>query len=107
MKAARAGRGRKREGGGPLPVAAALQGLLHQLGITTKMQQYRVITSWESIVGERIARVAEARRIENGVLFVEVKTAPWRHELAMRKHEIMDKIHRATGKKLLKDIRFH
>ena len=81
--------------------------MLQHLGITRKLQQYGIITSWDSIVGEQIARVSVARRIENGVLFVDVKTASWRQELVMRKLEIMEKIHRAMGKKILKDIRFH
>ena len=91
----------------PQPISRVLQALLQHLGIARKLQQYGVLMSWESIVGEQIARVSVARKIENGILFVDVKTASWRHELAMRKPEIMEKIHRTTGKKILKDIRFH
>ena len=106
MKAGRAGRANQ-AGQRPQPVGNALQLLFRQLGVTRKIQHYTVVTSWESIVGEQIARVAKARKVDNGILFVDVANAPWRAELAMRKREIMEKIHRAIGKNILKDIRFH
>jgi predicted nucleic acid-binding Zn ribbon protein len=81
--------------------------LFQHLGISTRLQQYAVLTSWDSIVGEQIARVASARKIDNGILYVDVRSASWRHELTMRKQEILEKIHRSIGKKVLKDIRFH
>ena len=90
----------------PTPAAAAIGELVHRLGIGKTLSQYDVMTSWESIVGEQIARVAKAQRIENGVLFVGVTTAPWRAELSMKRIEIIDKINRALGKNIVKEIRF-
>jgi predicted nucleic acid-binding Zn ribbon protein len=103
---ARAGRVRKGSSG-PQPLGDAIQSVFRDLGMTRRMQLYEVLTSWDSIVGERIAKVATARKVENGILFVDVKTAPWRAELAMRKQDIMDKIRRKFGKNILRDIRFY
>jgi predicted nucleic acid-binding Zn ribbon protein len=91
----------------PVPLAAALQNLFRQLGMTKKLREFDVITSWEQIVGERIAKMTIPRKVSNGVLLVEVKTGSWRNELAMRKTEILEKVHRHAGRKILKDIRFH
>jgi len=84
-----------------------MQLFFQHLGIAKKVQQYSVINSWEAIVGEKIASVSTARKIENGILFVDVKTGAWRTELVMRKVEILERIHKMIGKKILKDIRFH
>jgi predicted nucleic acid-binding Zn ribbon protein len=65
-----------------------------------------VITFWAEMVGEQIARVTEAQRMENGVLFVSVSTAPWRAELSMKRMEIMKKINSTLGKNVVKEIRF-
>jgi predicted nucleic acid-binding Zn ribbon protein len=92
---------------GPQPIGAALQNLFRQLGITKKMQGYDVMTTWGEVVGEKIARVTAPRKVVNGVLFVEVTTGSWRTELSMRKLEILEKVHRRAGRKILKDIRFH
>lgn len=91
----------------PQAIGPALKGLFRQLGITKKLQGYDVITGWETIVGKKIASVTAPLRVSNGVLFVEVKTGAWRTELSMRKQEILERIHRHVGKKILRDIRFH
>jgi len=57
-------------------------------------------------VGDQIAKVTVAKRMENGVLFVEVANAPWRAELTMRRGEIARKINAAVGKNVVKEIRF-
>lgn len=90
----------------PEPFALALDKFVHQLGITKKMKQFSVITSWPAIVGEQIARVTQAERIENGILFVRTATAPWRNELTMRRMEIIEKVNTAAGSNVVKEIRF-
>ncbi len=84
----------------------ALDKFVHSLGITKKMKQFSVITSWAEIVGEQIARVTDADRMENGILFVKTSTAPWRNELTMRRMEIMEKVNAAAGSNVVKEIRF-
>jgi predicted nucleic acid-binding Zn ribbon protein len=90
----------------PLALNAALNDLVANLGIARKLREYNAITSWETIVGEQIARVSKAQRIDNGVLYVEVASAPWRAELSMRRREITEKINAAAGKRIVHDIRF-
>lgn len=87
-------------------VDAALGQLVQGLGIEKTLTQFNAVTSWPEIVGEQIARVTEARRMDNGVLFVSVATAPWRAELTMRRIEIVEKINTALGKKVVREIRF-
>lgn len=70
------------------------------------MKQFSILTSWGEIVGEQIARVAHAERIENGILFVKTATAPWRTELTMRRMEILEKVNAAAGSNIVKEIRF-
>ena len=97
----------KRKSASPSLLGDMIQKMFGQLGLTKRLQQYTVVTSWESIVGDRIARVTTPRKVQNGVLFVDVKTGPWRTELVMRKGEIMKKIRQSVGRSVLKDIRFY
>lgn len=105
-------RGRSNRGNGskprkhPEPVADAITGLFGNLGLGKRLKEFSVITSWPEIVGEQIARVTEAERLEAGVLFVKTATAPWRNELSMRRLEIADKVNRAAGERIVKEIRF-
>jgi predicted nucleic acid-binding Zn ribbon protein len=90
----------------PLAFNAALNEFAASVGITKKLREYSVLTSWETIVGEQIARVAKPQRIDNKILLVAVTSAPWRTELSMRRREIIEKINTAVGKRVVQDIRF-
>ena len=79
---------------------------MDQLGIGGRLRQYDVLTSWKSIVGDRIARVAVPEKVEKGILFVSVATGPWRAELTMKRMEIREKINAQMGSKVIKEIRF-
>jgi predicted nucleic acid-binding Zn ribbon protein len=100
-------RGRSgRSAKGPVPLGEALRRLTGSLGIATKLTEYQILAEWGEIVGERIAHVTTAERIERGILYVAVRSAPWRNELTMRRLEILDLLHRAGGRKVVKEIRF-
>jgi predicted nucleic acid-binding Zn ribbon protein len=87
-------------------VAAALREFAEGIGIGQTLRRYGVMTSWEEIVGEQIARVARPERIEKGILFVSVATAPWRAELSMRRTEILRKVNEHAGTDVIREIRF-
>jgi predicted nucleic acid-binding Zn ribbon protein len=87
-------------------MARALEQFAAALGIDSALRTYGVITGWDEVVGEQIARVARPQRIENGVLYVSVASAPWRAELTMKRAEIMQKLNEAAGSAVVKDIRF-
>ena len=106
MKTERAGRTRSSGKNQPKSVGAAIQELAKHLGMEKNLEEYQVITSWQDIVGEQIAKVTQAQRMENGVLFIGVSTAPWRAELSMKRMEIMQKINSLLGKSVVKEIRF-
>jgi predicted nucleic acid-binding Zn ribbon protein len=104
-----AGKSRRQGGrkqGKPVVVGDALRKLTGSLGITTRLSEYDVLTGWDRIVGEQIARVSTAERIEHGILYVGVRSAAWRNELTMRRQEILERIHRTTGRKVVREIRF-
>ena len=94
----------RRRKGHPEQVGEALGRLTRALGIGKALDDYGVLVG--SVVGERIAAVTAALRMENGVLFVSVTTAPWRAELSMQRHEIIRKINAAVGKDVVREIRF-
>ncbi len=106
MKTGRGGRRLPPGKNQPKPVGAAIQDLARHLGLEKNLDDFQAITSWPEVVGEQIAKVTQAQRMENGVLFVSVSTAPWRAELSMKRIEIMEKINAALGKNVVKEIRF-
>ena len=63
-----------------------------QDGVSEKLRSYQVVGDWENIVGELIGKNTELVRIENGTLYVKVKSGPWRNELIFMKPKILRKI---------------
>ena len=98
----RGGKARK----APKGVAQAIAEVTAALGIDEKLRRYAVITGWAETVGEQIAHVTHPQRLENGILHVSVTTAPWRAELSLKRLEIIEKLNRVAGSKVVKDIRF-
>jgi len=90
----------------PAPLGAAIGDLAKNLGIAGTLRQYDVLTRWPELVGEQVAKVSSPQRIDRGVLFVSVTTAPWRAELTLRRREILERIARAVGRGVVTDIRF-
>jgi len=80
--------------------------LFRDLGIDRAIQQNVAVNRWAEIVGERIAEVSEAERIEKGVLFVKVSSPVWRNELVFMKAGLIKNINETLGKNIVKDIKF-
>ena len=97
---------RRKRRGHPQPIGAALERLTKSLGIEKRLDEYGLVEQWAQIVGERIAGVSKAERLDNGVLIVSVASAPWRAELSMQRLMIVKKLNDAAGKQLVKEIRF-
>jgi predicted nucleic acid-binding Zn ribbon protein len=87
-------------------VGSVLGELMDELGLSRKLREQNVLTSWEQVVGLQIARVAKPQKIENGVLVVSVASAAWRNELSIRRREIIGKINGKAGRAVVRDIRF-
>jgi predicted nucleic acid-binding Zn ribbon protein len=90
----------------PRPIRNVLDVLLKRLGIETQVKQRLVVVLWPEVVGDRIAEIAKAERVIDGVLFVTVTSSVWRVELLMHKEKIIGKLNRRIGKPVITEIRF-
>jgi predicted nucleic acid-binding Zn ribbon protein len=86
-------------------LASALDDVLDAFSLT-RVRDYDAVVKWPEIVGEQIARVTEAVKIDKGVLVVRVTNGPWRNELTLMKGTILEKINTSTGRSSVRDIRF-
>lgn len=90
----------------PKPLDAALGAVLHELGLGQRIHQLKVLDLWPDVVGQQIAKVTQADRIDRGKLTVRVSTAAWRNELVFLKKQIIVKLNQAIGDEIVKDIVF-
>jgi len=90
----------------PLPLQQLMNSTLRELGLDKKARSYSIITSWQEIVGERVASVTTPEKVDRGILTVRVASPVWKYELTMRKKEILAKIHSHSGNKEVFDIQW-
>ena len=77
---------------------------LKEFGLEEKTAKYSVITGWADVVGESVASVTVAEKLERGVLQVRVANSVWKYELTMRKGEILRKLQAEFGSRSVSDI---
>lgn len=69
-----------------------------------KITEASVIADWEKIVGKQIALLTTDLRLKDGILTISLKSSVLRHELQMRKQQLIDKINTTYGTNLVKQI---
>jgi predicted nucleic acid-binding Zn ribbon protein len=69
-------------------------------------RQYLIIDQWEHLVGEKIAAVTRAHRIEREILRVRVSDSTWAYHLTLLKPQLIEKLNQYAGEKLVDDIYF-
>jgi predicted nucleic acid-binding Zn ribbon protein len=91
----------------PQPIAPLLESVLKTHGYLSVCREHEVMHKWSSIVGERVAAVSRCTGVKEGVLFVHVRSAPWRQEISFMKGEILERIRAQTRCTSIVDIVFH
>ena len=84
----------------------ALKNLLKNLGIEQTVLENQVVQYYPIVVGQRIAEVSQAEKIENGILFIKVINSTWRNELYYYKKDIIQKLNKKIGETIVKEIKF-
>jgi hypothetical protein len=88
------------------PIGTILEEVLSKQGYLTVCKEYAIVHKWPSIVPANLAKVSVCERIENGILYVKVSTAPWRQEALYLKERILQRIQKEEGCPTIKDIVF-
>lgn len=87
-------------------VGEAINELFSDYRLKGKYNEARLITSWEKLMGKTIANRTGKIFIKKQVLFVEIQSAPLKHELNMSKSKIMDILKKEIGEGIIEEIIF-
>ena len=90
----------------PTKLDSALEQMFSAYKIKGKTDQTMVITMWEEIMGKTIASRTTKMFFKGKVLYVELSSAPLKHELTLAKPRIMTLITDKVGKEAIEDIVF-
>jgi len=86
------------------PVGEAINQMLKAYKINGRFDQAALINAWEEVMGAPIASRTGKIFIKKDVLFVEIMSAPLKHELNMSKQKILDNFRNHLGKSIVNEI---
>ena len=90
----------------PVRIGSVLNNLLREFHEKANGELALVWRYWDETVGETIAQNARPTVFKGGLLYVNVTSSPWIHQLQFFKKDIIDKLNMALGQKVLDDIKF-
>ena len=88
-------------------LAQALKQLINDLGIENEIIHHQAVQLWPEVVGKKIANISKAIRIDGNILFVKVNNDSWRNELVFLKKDIIERLNKRIGKKVVEDLRLY
>lgn len=90
-----------------LPAGAAIAAALQLHGITDEIRANRVLTEWSDLVGPKIASRTRPDGVFERLLWIEVATSAWMHELNMLRPQLLKGLRERLGEPaLFDDLRF-
>ena len=84
-----------------------LPDFLRRQGLESPLRQRRLLTSWDDVVGEPIARYTSERFIKNQTLFVKVNNPALRADLSMGRSILAKRLNECAGAQVIVDIKFY
>lgn len=90
----------------PVVIKDILFSSFASLGLSARLNEYKIIKFWPVCVGEGVARRSTPGRLVGGVLYCKVASPAWMTELTYQKKEISARINRELGEPVVKDIIF-
>jgi predicted nucleic acid-binding Zn ribbon protein len=71
-----------------------------------KLNEIKVIHSWEKVVGVMIAKYTKDLHIRNGKLFVKIESPALKNELTYSSSVIIERLNKEAGAKVIEEIIF-
>jgi hypothetical protein len=88
------------------PLKEAFKELLDTYRINDKYNQASIVAFWEKLMGKTIAKRTDKIYFKGKTMFIEISSAPLKHELSLSKSKMIDLIKKEFGQGVVDDIVF-
>ncbi len=93
-------------GSNEITLKQAIRQLLNAYRLDGKLNETRLINSWEKVVGKMISKHTTNLYIKNQKLFVCLDSAALKTELSFSKEKMIEMLNKEVGGKIINDIVF-
>jgi predicted nucleic acid-binding Zn ribbon protein len=97
---------KRRKCQGPIHIGSILNSTLRTLQEQTDGELARVWRIWDEAVGEAVASAARPAAFKGRLLYVNVSSSPWLHQLQFLKKDIVSNLNKALGRNVVEDVKF-
>ncbi len=87
-------------------VSELLGAFFSRQGMVRAVRRAEAVVAWPRIVGPKLAGMAQARSLKDGVLFVDVSDSETAMHMALERPRILEAYERALGRREIRDVRF-
>lgn len=84
-----------------------INGYLKKENLDLALDEHRASALWPQIVGQGINRYTATRWVKDGVMHVQITSAPLRNELMLNRSRVIELINEALGRVVIKEIVFY
>ncbi|MCQ2287470.1 MAG: DUF721 domain-containing protein [Muribaculaceae bacterium] len=88
-------------------IGEIVQDYLKKENLDLALDEHRASALWPQIVGHGINRYTVTRWVKDGVMHVQLSSAPLRNELQLNRRRIIDLINEALGREVIHEIVFY
>ena len=81
-----------------------IKDLLDVYKLNTKLNETKLINSWEHVVGKMISKHTVDLHINKKVMYIKLDSAALRNELIYEKQKLINILNKEVGEKVIKDI---
>jgi predicted nucleic acid-binding Zn ribbon protein len=82
----------------------AMNELLNTYRLNSRYSQTHLKTNWQEVAGKTIASRTTKIFFKNDVMFIEVSSAPLKHQMVYGKETLLNRIREKYGSELVKEI---
>jgi predicted nucleic acid-binding Zn ribbon protein len=88
------------------PIGEVLKEMIETYRLEGKLNELKIVHSWQNVVGDMIAKHTKDVYIRNGKLFVRVDSPALKNELTYNTSTIIERLNEAAGGKVISEIVF-
>ncbi|MFN0217135.1 MAG: DUF721 domain-containing protein [Saprospiraceae bacterium] len=85
-------------------LAEAMQAMIKEYRLGSQLNEMRIKSLWASLMGKTINTYTSQITVRKGVLYLNILSAPLKHELSYAKDKIRDLLNAELGEDYIKDV---
>ncbi|MEM8599433.1 MAG: DUF721 domain-containing protein [Bacteroidota bacterium] len=90
----------------PQSLGAVLQSVIDRMGARQRIDEVRAVEQWAHLAGPTVNGVTSKVWVREGVLFVHLTSAMWRHQLHLQRERWRERLNQQLGREVIREIVF-